>query len=89
MRMFVTKSALTDGVYECEGKFSDYAPKKYFIPSNDWHSLRVGTECFESEQEAILKAETMRLNEIKKYKKKIKELTVWKIVVKHLEESHE
>jgi hypothetical protein len=89
MRMFVTKSALTNGVYECEGKFSDYAPKKYFIPSNDWHSLRVGTECFESEQEAIMKAEKMRLAEMKKLKKKILELKALRIVVIHLEESHE
>lgn len=78
-KVYVTKYALTKGIQErvmnvVKLDFDDNIYYARALESFDWTSFRIGTEAFLTKEEAIKKAEKMRIRKIKSLKKQIEKL---------------
>lgn len=84
MKVWITKYALTAGIIEAEGEFSEQYPSMVsyrdstgpalqFVHGNDWHT---------TESAAFRQAEEMRQKKIASLKKQIKKLEGMQIEVK-------
>jgi len=78
MKVYITKYALTQGILEREGVINE--ENKHVRVESDrstWGSFDLyylGVNAFTSKEEAIAKAEQLRLKEIENLKKRIKKL---------------
>jgi hypothetical protein len=74
MKMWISKYALTKGVYEASGKIVG----DYFYPELEYISCRIGKEVHKTRKQAIVAAEktrTKKLASLEKQLAALKELT--------------
>jgi hypothetical protein len=74
MKVWITKYALTQGIFETDGKRDAYCPSAIIIPAcdklafttyfsgRDWHTNKI---------DAVIRAEEMRKNKIKTLEKQL------------------
>lgn len=70
---WVTKYALTQGIFrkDLERVQEEYASSH---TPGEHYFLKIGVECFESQEDALIAAEAMRLKKIESLKKQIAKL---------------
>lgn len=74
-KVFITKYALTKGILEKEAEICDYGNGhiRAYV-KGDFSSYSLGKVCFKTKEQAIEKAEKMRLKKIASLKKQIEAL---------------
>lgn len=70
--VWVTKYALTRGIYQAEA--TTYSGGKYAQIAGNWSSFKLSTDAFKTEAEAKTNAEARRKKKIASLRKQIKKL---------------
>lgn len=78
MKVWITKFALTKGIFAKEGEVCTDISAKMFACNDEWHSTFHKPDWHATEAEAKDKADSMRKRKIAGLKKKIAELEVLK-----------
>lgn len=74
-KVFITKYALTKGILEKEAEICDYGNGyiRAYV-KGEFSSYSLGKECFKTKEQAMERAEKMRLKKIASLKKQIEAL---------------
>jgi len=74
-KVFITKYALTKGILEKEAEICDYGNGhiRAYV-KEEFSSYSLGKECFKTKEQAMERAEKMRLKKIASLKKQIEAL---------------
>ncbi|MFU9138489.1 hypothetical protein [Erwinia tasmaniensis] len=79
-KAYITKYALTKGIYEAQGRLSEYFPDMFIEEhyrqhhhGNDWHITL---------EDAISRAEEMRIKKLQSLDKQMKKLSALKFEIK-------
>lgn len=74
MRVWITKYALTEGVFDVEGEITSSFPDMCSWKSNGYPCFAHGKDWHKTESEALARAEQMRMNKIASLRKQIQKL---------------
>ncbi len=72
-KVFITKYALTKGILEKEAEIHDYGHEIAYV-KGEFSSYSLGKEAFRTREQAMERAEKMRLKKIASLKKQIEAL---------------